>query len=61
MEPNYWYDETGELIGEDVDTVREWVKAHPNYRGHIWFDHGDDGKQTDVSDLFILNLEDEDA
>lgn len=57
----YFFDETNTLIGHYSTDVMEFLAAHPDYRGHIMFDYGTGDGQTDVTEVFFEEADDEDV
>jgi hypothetical protein len=51
-EPIY-YNGYGATLGHMACDVREWLAAHPEYRGEIWFDNRDGGDHVEVTDEFF--------
>ncbi len=47
------------LIGHDSGDVMAWLELHPEYRGSIGFDYGDDGVEVDVTEIFFPEAGDE--
>lgn len=57
----HFFDETNTLIGHYSTDVMEFLAAHPDYRGHIMFDYGTGDGQTDVTEVFFEEEDDEDV
>lgn len=57
----HFFDETNTLIGHYSTDVMEFLAAHPDYRGHIMFDYGTGDGQTDVTEVFFPEEDDEDG
>lgn len=47
-----------QIIAEDRQTAREWLEAHPEYKGGIWMDEGDGSEAVDVGRDFREEMED---
>ena len=53
IEAPAYFNEHGHVIGHIACTVSEWVAAHPDYDGCIWFDNGDGGDHVEVTEIFL--------
>lgn len=49
-----FYAEKHGLIAHDSEGVAAWLRAHPEYRGGIWFNYADgSGEDVDVTEIFM--------
>lgn len=57
-EPIYW-NERGQVMGHMACDVREWLAAHPDYSGDVWFDNRDGGDHVEVTEIFFPEPDDD--
>lgn len=48
-----YFNDFAQVIGHIACDVAEWLAAHPDYKGDIWFDNGDGGDDVDVTEIFV--------
>lgn len=57
IEAPAYFNEQNQVIGHIACAVSEWLAAHPDYDGSIWFDNGDGGDNVDVTEIFFPEAE----
>lgn len=54
-----FYNGNGTVIGHESCEVTDWIAAHPEYQGRIWIDWLDGSRDTEVTDIFYPEPDEE--